>query len=181
MGVPPGLRHPLPQRAVGVGISPAASSAGTTTGSASVPTTARWRVPSVEDMTTSAAEVAPRRHVTAARVVAVAIIVLLAAGVVVFRAAGAHEAVHVPTGAQSGDLRLHSCHYDTEDGSYAADCGTLVVPENRLDPGSRLIALPVTRVRATGSHQAGPGLLPAGRPGRDEHGVPVRQPVRHPS
>jgi pimeloyl-ACP methyl ester carboxylesterase len=34
---------------------------------------------------------------------------------------------------------------------YDADCGTLVVPENRSNPNSRLIALPVVRVRATGS------------------------------
>jgi pimeloyl-ACP methyl ester carboxylesterase len=116
-------------------------------------------------MSTSAAELAPRRHVTVARVVAVAVIVLLAAGVLALHAAGAHEAVHVPAGAKSGDLRLHSCHYDTEDGSYDADCGTLVVPENRLDPGSRLIALPVTRIRATGSHEAAPVFYLQGGPG----------------
>ena len=116
-------------------------------------------------MTSSAALPTARRHVTAARVVAVAVIVLLAAGVMVFRAAGAHEAVHVPPGAQSGDLRLHSCHYDTEAGSYAADCGTLVVPENRLDPSSRLIALPVVRVRATGIRRSAPVFYLQGGPG----------------
>ena len=45
--------------------------------------------------------------------------------------------------------RSSRCDYATENGSYAADCGTLVVPENRADPESRLIALPVTRIRAT--------------------------------
>ena len=128
-------------------------------------TPARRRVPSVEDMTTAAAELAPRRHVTVARVVAVALIVLLVAGVMAFRVAGADEAVHVPSGAVSGDLRLHSCQYDTEDGSYDADCGTLVVPENRLDPRSRLIALPVTRVRATGLHKEAPVFYLQGGPG----------------
>ena len=128
-------------------------------------TPARRRVPSVEDMTTAAAELAPRRHVTVARVVAVTLIVLLVAGMMAFRAAGAHEAVHVPSGAVSGDLRLHSCQYDTEDGSYDADCGTLVVPENRLDPRSRLIALPVTRVRATGLHKEAPVFYLQGGPG----------------
>jgi pimeloyl-ACP methyl ester carboxylesterase len=62
--------------------------------------------------------------------------------------------VSVPAGAQAGDLVLESCAYGTENGSYAADCGTLVVPENRHDAGSRLIALPVTRIRALSEHPA---------------------------
>ncbi len=37
----------------------------------------------------------------------------------------------VPAGAKAGQLTLHPCHYGTEQGGYAADCGTLVVPENR--------------------------------------------------
>jgi hypothetical protein len=62
-------------------------------------------------------------------------------------------------------MKVKPCTYQTDDGSYAADCGTLVVPENRDNPGSRLIALPVTRirqVRASGrAHlpfHGGPGL-----------------------
>ena len=42
--------------------------------------------------------------------------------------------VSVPAGAKAGDLILEPCHYATESGSYAADCGTLVVPENRANP-----------------------------------------------
>ena len=45
-------------------------------------------------------------------------------------------------------LTLKSCTYNTEKGAYRADCGTLVVPENRANPHSRLIAFPVTRIRA---------------------------------
>ena len=37
----------------------------------------------------------------------------------------------MPEGARAGELTLKPCSYDTEKGSYAADCGTLVVPENR--------------------------------------------------
>ena len=116
-------------------------------------------------MTSSAVLPTPRRHVTVGRVVAIAVIALLAAGLVVFHANDAQDRVDVPPGAQPGDLRLHSCHYDTEAGSYAADCGTLVVPENRLDPGSRLIALPVVRVRATGEHRSAPVFYLQGGPG----------------
>ena len=57
------------------------------------------------------------------------------------------------------------------DGSYAADCGTLVVPENRHDRESRLIALPVTRIpraRRTPARR----LPPPGRPRHHEHAVP---------
>ena len=39
---------------------------------------------------------------------------------------------------------------------YEAECGTLVVPENRSDPNSRLIALPVIRVHALGDNPTEP-------------------------
>ena len=65
----------------------------------------------------------------------------------------------------AGDLILDPCDYATEDGSYAADCGTLVVPENRADPQSRLIALPVTRIRARSEHPAEPIFRLEGGPG----------------
>ena len=71
----------------------------------------------------------------------------------------------MPHGAQAGDLDLHACNYDTEKGSYAADCGTLVVPENRADPQSRLIALPVTRIQARSAHSAEPVFRLQGGPG----------------
>ncbi len=45
-------------------------------------------------------------------------------------------------------LTLHPCTTTRRTAAIAADCGTLVVPENRADPQSRLIALPVTRIRA---------------------------------
>ena len=71
----------------------------------------------------------------------------------------------MPKGAQAGDLILDSCEYATEDGSYAADCGTLVVPENRADPDSRLIALPVTRIKARSNDPAEPIFRLQGGPG----------------
>ncbi|UCC89675.1 MAG: alpha/beta fold hydrolase, partial [Anaerolineales bacterium] len=81
---------------------------------------------------------------------------------------GSKEAppVTVPAGAQAGDLvGLEPCLYEAGDVEYAADCGTLVVPENRGDPDSRLIALPVIRVRATGSDPAEPIFYLQGGPG----------------
>src|SRR5262249_33811117 len=52
-----------------------------------------------------------------------------------------------------------------ERGRYAADCGTLVVRENRHDPRSRLIALPVTRIHARTDHPRGPIFRLQGGPG----------------
>lgn len=57
--------------------------------------------------------------------------------------------VTVPANARAGDLSLEACTLGKGDDTIAAECGTLVVPENRHDPNARLIALPVARVRAT--------------------------------
>ena len=60
---------------------------------------------------------------------------------------------------------MHPCTYPTKNGSYRADCGTLVVPEDRADPRSRLIALPVTRILARSSHPLAPIFHLNGGPG----------------
>ena len=62
------------------------------------------------------------------------IVVILAIGLAYVKIASGGDSVSVPAGAKAGQLTLHPCHYGTEQGSYAADCGTLVVPENRHDP-----------------------------------------------
>jgi len=75
--------------------------------------------------------------------------------------------ISVPAGAQVGDLlRLEPCTYKAGRIGYDADCGTLVAPENRGDPSSPLIALPVIRVRATSSDPTGPIFKLGGGPGR---------------
>jgi pimeloyl-ACP methyl ester carboxylesterase len=91
--------------------------------------------------------------------------VLAVLGLVDLRRSQGADRVSVPKGAQAGDLLLERCTYGTERGDYAADCGTLVVPENRADPKSRLIALPVTRVRARSAHPAEPIFRLEGGPG----------------
>src|SRR5512134_1077465 len=96
------------------------------------------------------------RILTPARIFALALIAVLASGLAYLRFAPDSGPVSVPDGAKAGDLILERCEYATEDGPYAADCGTLVVPENRADAQSRLIALPVTRIRARSAHPAEP-------------------------
>jgi pimeloyl-ACP methyl ester carboxylesterase len=112
---------------------------------------------------------APRsqgRRFTPTRVIAIAVIAVLGAGLGWLRFAPDTAPVSVPVGAHAGELKIKPCTYATDDGSFAADCGTLVVPENRADPRSRLIALPVIRIHARSAtpdepifrFEGGPGL-----------------------
>jgi pimeloyl-ACP methyl ester carboxylesterase len=106
-----------------------------------------------------------RRRLGAARITGLLLIAILALGLAYVKLASGGDKVSVPAGAKAGQLTLHPCHYGTEQGSYAADCGTLVVPENRAKPGSRLIALPVRRIRALSAHPGAPVFRLDGGPG----------------
>jgi len=77
----------------------------------------------------------------------------------------------VPAGAQAGELvSTEPCTYKEGRVEYAADCGTLAVPENRSKPDSRLIALPVIRVRAVSPDPSEPIFWFAGGPGSTNMG-----------
>jgi len=106
-----------------------------------------------------------QRPFTASRIVALTVIGLVVLGLGYLRFSS-DASVSVPHGAKAGDLHLQACHYDTEAGSYAADCGTLIVPENRADPGSRLIAVKITRIKARSANPAEPVFRLQGGPGR---------------
>ncbi len=74
----------------------------------------------------------------------------------------------VPEGAQAGELSaLEKCEYQPAGSNtkYIAECGTLVVPENWDKAGSRLIALPVVRIPASGQNPAEPVFWLEGGPG----------------
>ena len=105
------------------------------------------------------------RAFTPARIVALALVALAVLALGYLRFAPEDGPVSVPAGAQAGDIVLEPCDYETEDGTYAADCGTLVVPENRADPDSRLIALPVTRIKAETDDPGEPVFYLEGGPG----------------
>jgi pimeloyl-ACP methyl ester carboxylesterase len=105
--------------------------------------------------------VEPRRVWTPARIVALALIGLAVLGLAFLRFGGGSARVSVPSGAHAGQLTLKHCTYGHE----PADCGTLVVRENRHDPHSRLIALPVTRIHARTSHPGSPIFRLQGGPG----------------
>jgi pimeloyl-ACP methyl ester carboxylesterase len=104
------------------------------------------------------------RAFTPARVVALIAIAAAVAGLAYVRFSP-DGPVSVPSGAKAGDLTMEPCTYTTENGDYPAECGTLVVPENRTDPRSRLIALPVTRISARSANPAEPIFWFEGGPG----------------
>jgi hypothetical protein len=59
------------------------------------------------------------------------------------------EPVILTAGSQASDLfGLEPCEYELGDNVYVANCGKLVVPKNRENPDTKLIALPITRIRA---------------------------------
>jgi pimeloyl-ACP methyl ester carboxylesterase len=105
------------------------------------------------------------RRFTPTRVIAIAIIAVLGVGLGWLRFAPETAPVSVPAGAHAGQLTIKPCTYATDDGSYAADCGTLVVPENRANPRSRLIAVPVIRIHARSATPAEPIFRFQGGPG----------------
>jgi pimeloyl-ACP methyl ester carboxylesterase len=106
-----------------------------------------------------------KRIYSASRIVALVVIGVLLLGLTYIGLAPGDAAVSVPQGAHAGQLTMRPCTYATEKGAYRADCGTLVVPENRADPRSRLIALPVTRILARSSHPLAPIFHLNGGPG----------------
>lgn len=101
---------------------------------------------------------------------------LLIAVILVAALAGcvSHQtSISVPDDANAGDLvDFEDCTYKSNKKSYAADCGALVVPENRSDPISRLIALPVIRIRALSESPAEPIFWLAGGPGESNMTFP---------
>jgi pimeloyl-ACP methyl ester carboxylesterase len=116
-------------------------------------------------MAVSANEEKSKQAFTPARIVALVLIGLLVLGLGYVRLGSGESAVSVPSGAKAGDLMLEDCDYATEKGNYDAECGTLVVPENRHDADSRLIALPVKRIRALSEHAGDPIFRLEGGPG----------------
>ena len=68
--------------------------------------------------------------------------------------------------AAVGDFEVVPCVHIARDIEYAAECGTLIVPENRYDESSRLIALPVKRIRASGTSPLEPIFYLTGGPGQ---------------
>ena len=105
------------------------------------------------------------RAFTWARIVGLLVTIVLLTGFTYLGASSSSGTASVPQAAHAGQLTMQPCTYPTENGAYRADCGTLYVPEDRANPRSRLIALPVTRVLARSSHPLAPIFRLNGGPG----------------
>ena len=66
---------------------------------------------------------------------------------------------------KTNNFNLTPCTVQIKDTPYQADCGTLTVPEDRNNPNSKTITIPVTRIRATGNAPANPIFHLTGGPG----------------
>ena len=101
-------------------------------------------------------------HVRWARRASILTLVLVAPG-----CAGHRPAYPgVPAAAGAGTLLLEQGTLETKSRKYRAEFGTLVVPENRSKPDSRLITIPIIRVPASDStSHAEPIFLLTGGPG----------------
>lgn len=94
--------------------------------------------------------------------------ILSALGLLVTACAGpAPTPVAVPAGATAGEMRLEPCAVTVEARQYRADCGVLVVPENRSRADSRLIALPIKRIHASASSASEAIVFLDGGPGEE--------------
>ncbi len=83
--------------------------------------------------------------------------------------------MEIPQNAKAGDIvNLEACVHKQGKVEYEADCGTLVVPENRNNPNSRLITVPVTRIPSTGNNPAEPIFFLPGGPGLSNTGTTSR-------
>jgi pimeloyl-ACP methyl ester carboxylesterase len=95
-------------------------------------------------------------------------LVIPVVGALLLQACGS-KAAPVPAvadGAAAGELvDLAPCVYKPDRTEYAADCGTLIVPENRSDAQSRLVAVPIIRVRALSQNPVEPIFFLQGGPG----------------
>lgn len=70
-----------------------------------------------------------------------------------------------PTDGAITGLTLGPCETVVEGEPHPAECGVLLVPENRSNSDSRLIPLPVLRIRGTGSTIQAPVFMLGGGPG----------------
>ena len=75
------------------------------------------------------------------------------------------QAITVPPDTQAGSVYLEPDIYTVNEKKYESHRGVIVVPENRSDPDSRLIELPIIQVHATGDSVAEPIFYLTGGPG----------------
>jgi len=71
----------------------------------------------------------------------------------------------IPPDAKAGDIELQANVYMSNDTEFLCHTGFIVVPENRDNPASRLISIPITQIHATGNSSLEPIFFLNGGPG----------------
>lgn len=77
-----------------------------------------------------------------------------------------NKPVTVPEGAQADQIFFNPCSVNIEGKKFNADCGMLVVSENRINPDANLIALPIKRIHSTNPSPLDPIFFLDGGPGQ---------------
>jgi pimeloyl-ACP methyl ester carboxylesterase len=93
------------------------------------------------------------------------IILLVLSITAVFFAFKSKQKITLPPNAHAGDLTLEPCDYKKKTATQKTECGTLIVPENRINPTSRLLALPVKRIHSESTSPLEPIFYLGGGPG----------------
>jgi pimeloyl-ACP methyl ester carboxylesterase len=96
----------------------------------------------------------------------VLVVIVVSAGFLLWRNKPEAKVYIVPEGAIAGDLTpFEFCEHQPGKKKVAAECATLIVPENWEDPNSGLIALPVVRFASRSENPAEPVFILLGGPG----------------
>lgn len=101
-------------------------------------------------------------------VAVVLLVVLVISGVVYWKSSSdplKKLAQEVPADGNAGDLTLQPCTLRDKGRTFQAECGTILLPENREFPEGKLIALPVVRFLSTSRAPAEPVFWLQGGPG----------------
>lgn len=98
------------------------------------------------------------------------IILVALASTAAFFAIKSKQKITLPPNAHAGDLSLEPCDHKTKTTTYKAECGIIIIPENRLNPTSRLLALPVKRIHADSDRLREPIFYLGGGPGMSNMG-----------
>lgn len=101
-------------------------------------------------------------------IIVILLVVLVISGVFYWKSANdplKNLAQEVPADGEEGDFTLQSCALRNKGRTFLAECGTILLPENREHPEGKLIALPVVRFLSTSETPAEPIFWLNGGPG----------------
>lgn len=84
---------------------------------------------------------------------------------------GSEPSISVPVEASADDLLVEPGSYESSGVEYASETGLLIVAENRDDPSTALIALPIVRISSAANRPAEPIFVITGGSGISNMGL----------